>query len=197
VHDAELSDHKGWLAKHLLIVLCVVALLLPVLVLLVLAVVPIPPLRRRAVARVTAHEFTGITIALQVYLRDFGAYPPDDITIVGGSSENGPSEVIVYYLCRRHKKGLNLYGPYMEFRKDSLTDEDNDGFEEVRDPLRNLYLYTENASHKKPTGKNPKSYDLVNPGPDGELGGTISPATGYVPATTPAGKAQEKDNVTN
>jgi hypothetical protein len=192
VEDAALDDREGWLARHWAIILYVLAMLL-----LGLGVVAVCSLRRRAAAGATTVELTAITAALGMYRTDYGAYPPDDITIVGGSPENGMSEVIVYYLCRTHQKDGRPLGPYMVFRKQSLTDADKDGFEEARDLLGNLYLYAENASHKKPTGKNPKTYDLVDPGPDGELGGTISPATGYVPATSAEGKAQGKDNVTN
>lgn len=138
-----------------------------------------------------------LTMALAAYQRELGAYPPDDITGVGGSTEHGMNEALVFYLGRKHVKGYNCYGPYMEFRKAHVTDDDNDGFKEFRDPWGNLFLYAENKSHKTPTGMNPESFDLVSPGPDGELGGTISPATGYVPAATPEGKAREKDNITN
>ena len=136
-------------------------------------------------------------IAITRYYLDVGTHLPDDITLVGGSAENGMSEVLVHYLSRTQVKGGRSFGPYIELEKARLTDEDNDGFQEYRGPWGNLFLYAENKSHEKPTGMNPKSFDLVSPGPDGELGGTISPATGYVPATTPAGKAQEKDNITN
>lgn len=136
-------------------------------------------------------------IAIRGYRLEVGARLPDDIALVGGSPENGMSEVLVHHLNRTQVKDGRRYGPYVELEKARLTDEDNDGFQEYNDPWGGLYLYAENASHEKPTGMNPTSYDLVSPGADGELGGTISPATGYVPATTPAGKAREEDNITN
>ena len=128
---------------------------------------------------------------------EHGAYPPDDITLVGGSTENGMGEAPVFFLGTGQEKYGRRFGPYLEFESKHLTDKDGDGFRELRDPWGNLFLYAENKSHEKPTGMNPKSYDLVSPGPDGELGGTISPATGYVPAATDAGKARERDNIAN
>ena len=107
------------------------------------------------------------------------------------------SEVLVHYLARSHSKDGCVYGPYVQIAEAQLADRHDDDFPEYNDPWGNMYLYAENKSHEKPTGMNPKSFDLVSPGPDGELGGTISPATGYVPATTPAGKAREKDNIAN
>jgi hypothetical protein len=196
-----------------------------------------PPPALRAWAR---RELFELSAAIAMYRVDHGSYPPDDITLVGGSARHGTNEVLVYYLTRELKVKDKVYPPYLGIRFDRRTDADNDGFPEYRDPWRNLYLYAENASRQplqfvrfrgkrlpagkrgaspeyvdpfdprviivkypqyssltKPTGMNPKSFDLVSPGPDGELGGTISPGTGYVPATTRRGKARQKDNVTN
>ncbi len=145
----------------------------------------------------TKLDIATLTMALNYYQKELSAYPPDGIAAAGGSGEHGANEALVFYLGRKHKVGANYYGPYMEFKKERLTDEDADGFREFRDPWGGLYLYAENASHATPTGMNAESFDIVSAGRDGELGGTISPATGYVPATTREGRAREKDNVTN
>jgi hypothetical protein len=192
MHDAEPSDREGWLARRRPIVLYVLALLL-----LGLVVGVIRSARRRATAAATALELAQVTAALKLYWADHSAYPPDDITLVGGSARYGTNEVLVHYLARELKVKGRIRPPYLSISGERLADEDFDGFQEYRGLLGNLYRYAENASHEKPTGKNPKTYDLVNPGPDGELGGTILPATGYVPAITPKGKAREKDNVTS
>ncbi|MHC4504602.1 MAG: prepilin-type N-terminal cleavage/methylation domain-containing protein [Planctomycetota bacterium] len=157
----------------------------------------IQAIRARAMRGGTRAEIDALSSALEVYRLQLGSYPSDDITRVGGSPANGPSEVLVYYLHRRLPKGANRYGPYMKFKAAKLVDSDGDGFPEYCDPYGNPYVYAENASDRPPGGVNPGSFDIVSRGPDGVLGGTISPATGYVPATSPAGKAQEKDNITN
>ncbi len=158
---------------------------------------PAPRRRNTDPSARAQRDLAELSTAITRYREDLGAYPPDDITLAGGSAENGMSEVLVHYLARSHQKDGCVYGPYVHIAKDQLADRHDDDFPEYNDPWGNLYLYAENASHEKPTGMNPKSFDLVSPGPDGELGGTISPATGYVPATSNEGKAQEKDNVTN
>ena len=106
------------------------------------------------------------------------------------------NEVLVYYLTRPQTtaKGV-LVNPFMGLGPGRLIDADGDGFMEFLDPWGGLYLYAENASHKKPTGMNPASFDLVSPGPDGVLGGTITPASGYVPATTPGGITAGADDI--
>ena len=157
----------------------------------------IQALKERARRGGPATEIHALTSALDMYRRQLGSYPSDDITLVGGSPANGPSEVLVYYLHRRLPKGVNTYGPFMEFKGARLVDSDGDGFPEYCDPYGNPYVYAENASDRPPGGVNRGSFDLASSGPDGQLGGTISPATGYVPAAAAAGKAQEKDNITN
>ncbi|MHC5053676.1 MAG: type II secretion system protein [Planctomycetota bacterium] len=145
----------------------------------------------------TQADIKALELGLAAYRKHFGAYPPDDVTLVGGSAANGMNEAMVYHLCRKLVRGVNTYGPLAAIKDGRFEDSDGDGFRELRDPYGNLYGYGENASHPTPTGANPRSYDIVSPGHDGALGGTISPATGYVPAATPAAKALEEDNVTS
>jgi type II secretory pathway pseudopilin PulG len=151
----------------------------------------------RSLANATRMDIKAMEIGLAQYRKDWGAYPPDDIAVAGGTAPNEMNEALVYFLNRKIIKNASTYGPYSEFRESRLVDSEPDGFPELRDPYGNLYQYAENASHATSTGANPKSYDIVSPGHDGLLGGTISPATGYVPATTPAGKAAEADNITS
>jgi prepilin-type N-terminal cleavage/methylation domain-containing protein len=144
-------------------------------------------------------DIQAIGVGLAAYRRDFGSYPPDF-----GMGAGGPdgvygemNETMVYYLGSKLVRGLNTYGPYVQFKESKLTDEDNDGFHEYRDPYGNLYIYAENASQANPVGHNQKTYDLVSPGEDGLLGGTISKDTGYVDATMEPFLAQERDNISN
>ena len=145
--------------------------------------------------RVAAVDITTFAMGLATYQRDLGAYPPDDITSAGGSAEDGANEVIHYYLGRKHVVGVHFYGPYVTFKVIRLTDEDADGFLEYRDPWGGVYVYAQRTP--APNENPPRFFDIASPGPDGVLGGTMVPGTGYVPATTPAGKAAEADNVTN
>ncbi|MHC4253392.1 MAG: prepilin-type N-terminal cleavage/methylation domain-containing protein [Planctomycetota bacterium] len=151
----------------------------------------------RSLERITREDIGALEMGLAQYRRDWGAYPPDDIAAAGGAAPNAMNEALVHFLCRRIIRSASTYGPYADIGKGRFADSDTDGFLELRDPYGNLYEYAENASHSTPTGANPRSYDIVSPGHDGALGGTISPATGYVPAATPAAKALEEDNVTS
>jgi general secretion pathway protein G len=112
------------------------------------------------------------TMGLAAYKRDLGSYPPADITLVGGSATHGLNEVLYYYLGRKHLKGANFYGPYVTFKTRRLADVDGDGIKEYQDTFGTYYEYAVN-----PTG----GYDIVSPGPDGRLGGTIDAVDGYVP----------------
>jgi len=137
------------------------------------------------------------TVGLAAYRRDVGAYPPDDITAIGGSAEYGMSEALVHYLGKRLSKGSDFYGPYVHFKTRQLTDKDADGFQEYRDPWGGPWLYARRTpSSGTPDGETPpRGYDLASPGRDGDLGGRMVPGKGYGPATTPEGKAAEADNV--
>jgi type II secretory pathway pseudopilin PulG len=176
---------------ELLVVICILMILAG----LVFAVARAVYLR--SLERGTRADIKALEMGLAQYRRDWGAYPPDDIVLVGGSAPNAMNEALVHHLCRKIIKGASTYGPYVVIDKGRFGDSDVDGYLELRDPYGNLYQYAENASHATPTGASPGSYDIVSPGHDGALGGTISPATGYVPAGTPAAKALEEDNVTS
>lgn len=139
-----------------------------------------------------------ITMALAAYQRELGSYPPDDVIPETGWSADpyGLNEVLVYYLGRKHMVGGNVYGPYIEFKTHRLVDRDGDGFDEYLDPFRNHYEYAENRSNTTPFAANKRnkgSYDIVSPGRDGVLGGSITAADGYLSPGVDA----EKDNITN
>jgi hypothetical protein len=133
-------------------------------------------------------------------LGGFG-YPPDNYVPSDASRtwtpENGMSEALVYYTCSKLNKGLHQYGPYVKIDRNGIVDLDGDGYPEYQDPFGSLYLYAENASDSAQPGVNRNSYDLVSSGFDCQLGGTMSPSTGYVPASSPQGQVYERDNVSN
>jgi hypothetical protein len=151
--------------------------------------------RQRAMIRLAAAEATAFDLGAVTFRRDVGVYPPDDITVMGGSARLGGSEVLVHHLMRRFMTKAGMCGPYVSVRDDRLSDEDGDGFEEFRDPWGGVYVYAQRTP--APGETPPRFFDIASPGPDGVLGGTMVPGKGYVPATTPAGKAVEEDNVTN
>ncbi|MHC4253393.1 MAG: hypothetical protein ACYS9X_30110 [Planctomycetota bacterium] len=150
---------------------------------------------RKLPRRAAGVDIMTFAMGLAAYHRDFGAYPPDDMTAIGGSAEDGANEVIFCYLGRKHRVGESFYGPYVTFKPRQLTDEDSDGFQEYRDPWGGVYVYAQRTP--APGEKPPRFFDIASPGPDGGLGGRMVPGKGYVPATSPAGKAAEADNVTN
>lgn len=179
-------------AFTLLELLIVAAIILVLTTIVAAALLSVGGARKVAMA-----EIKSLSMAIEAYRHELGAYPTDDAVALGGTPEHRMSEALVHHLGRRITKGANSYGPYMLFREKRLTNADTDGFPEYPDPWGRPYLYAENASEPTRPGMNPASYDLVSAGLDGELGGAISPATGYVPASTPEGKECEKDNVTN
>ena len=64
-----------------------------------------------------------------------------------------------------------------------------------RDPWGGVYVYAQRTP--APGEDPPRPFDIASPGPDGLLGGEMVPGKGYVPATTPEGKAAEADNITS
>ncbi len=148
-----------------------------------------------------------MTMALAAYQRELGRYPPDSVAGNGiwsvdadYTNENdarASNEALVYYLGRKHVKGANVYGPYMEFKESRLADRDGNDYEEYLDSFGRYYLYAENKSVQNPNGtgegRNVGSYDIVSAGRDGRLGGTMSAAKGYEVADVP----EQRDNITN
>jgi len=147
-------------------------------------------------AKTASIEMNMFKMGLEKYRDELKQYPADTIP---GNNDSGTSatmagqramnEALIYALTRKHKKGLNTYGPYVNLKEGSLQDSDNDGYMEHLDPFGNFYLYAENESQTLQNEKDgvedpgvgfqPRSYDLVTPGPDHVLGGTISPENGF------------------
>jgi hypothetical protein len=151
--------------------------------------------------RPSVAQLESICVAIDIYRREMGAYPPDNSLPSQCSAAYGMSEALVFYLGQEHQVGSGLRGPYMLFDDNLLTDEDADGFHELRDPWGGLFLYAENLSQNlspdSSVGVNHGFYDVVSSGPDGLLGGTIHPRTGYVPSSSSERQTLEMDNVRN
>jgi prepilin-type N-terminal cleavage/methylation domain-containing protein len=161
-------------------------------------------------AKAAKVDIRTMTMALAAYRRELGRYPPDSIDGVPSWTVDpdcapeehcrASNEALVYYLGRKHVKGANVYGPYMDFKQSRLvnrnaSDETDVAYVEYLDPFGRYYLYAENTPG---VGRNKGSYDIVSPGRDGRLGGTMSAASGYTEVTTGGVREQqERDNISN
>ena len=138
--------------------------------------------------------------ALATFRQEVGAFPPDDLGSRRGWPTFDGDETLAYHLGRSFTtKAGQSFDPYVSMTAERLSDVDADGFMEFRDPWGGVYVY---ALRPPAPGVSdgeapPRFFDLASPGPDGVLGGEMVPGKGYVPATTPEGKAAEADNVTN
>src|SRR5438045_8310699 len=110
-----------------------------------------------------------IKMAMDKYKEDFNAYPPDDTPSTNGS------EMIWYWLCRVHTGKEMHYGPYLKASEDQLKDSDS-GNKQFLSPLGGEYKY---ALLIDPDGAK-RMYELIDPGEDKQLGGSIDPAKGFV-----------------
>jgi len=162
-------------------------------------------------AKAAKVDIRTMTMALAAYQRELGRYPPDSVTgdviwsvdadYANDNDARASNEALIYYLGRKHVKGANVYGPYMEFKESRLVDRDGNGYDEYLDSFGRYYLYAENRSVQNPDGsgegRNVGSYDIVSAGRDGVLGGTMSAVKGYEVATASARLGQQKDNISN
>jgi hypothetical protein len=136
-------------------------------------------------------DVKSLSSAVAVYHMQFHSCPPDTLRSTDARFEM--SEALVHYLGSAMDVRGRQVGPFMDFRDDSLTDEDGDGFREFRDSWGNPILY----ARTRRAEDQPRLYHIVSAGPDGKLGGTITPKVGYEPAKTPEGRELEKDNITS
>ncbi len=204
------QERRGFTLIELLVVTSIIMLLAGTMT---VAVFKVRTIMQGKGAKV---DIRTMTMALAAYRRELGRYPPDSITgdvlwsvdadCANENDARASNEALVYYLGRKHPKGANVYGPYMEFKESRLVNR-NAGTEtgvkyvEYLDPFGRYYLYAENRSAQNPDGtgkgRNVGSYDIVSAGRDGTLGGTMSAAEGYVEAGAGVRQAQEKDNISN
>ncbi len=123
-------------------------------------------------------DISSFTMGLAAYKSDFGSYPPTDPGewVPGAAIDPSPpdgywrNEMLHYYLGRRHKKGPNLYGPYVTFKTKRLRDDDGDGYFEYTDPFGGLFQYGLVVEANPPFSV--VRYEIVSPGYDGSTGGT-------------------------
>jgi len=190
---------KGFSMIELMVVVAIigilVGLLLPVLGMI----------RKRARENAAKNAMQAVCMGLEKYRDDFGSYPWDDRAgnpAVSVSGDEAGSIVLGESLCKRHTWGEMHYGPYL----------DNLGGGKLRvsgvgtlmmlvSPLGGHYRYACLNDPDDPNATNsnkPKiRYLIVDAGLDADFGGTIDPASGFVPdgSLNGDGVPADKDNI--
>jgi len=144
-----------------------------------------------------AAEVAALAQGVTAFRGDVGSFPPDNLGSLRGWPTFDGDETLAYHLGRRFMIRAGSFGPYVSMTPERLSDVDGDGFMEFRDPWGGVYVYALRTPAPVATQSKtpPRLFDIASPGPDGLLGGEMVPGKGYVPATTPEGKAAEADNV--
>jgi len=159
---------------EILVVVSIIIILMAMLVPITASVIK-DSRRKAAKASMNTME-----MALERYYNDLGDYPPDNTP---GSDGN---EALTHHLTTRFKIGERYVGPFMTSPAAQTRDGDGDGFFEFYSPMGGKYEY------RRLQGMGGLSiYLLIDPGEDRNLGGTINPASGFVPD----GSGAEKDNM--
>ena len=182
---------KAFTALELIIVVTVILILMGMLMPVLAGA------RKRARKKLTSTEMQGICMALELYMKDTGEYPPDNSDYSAGNAatkvgaEDSMATSLYYYLCGPEGKGLQIpgddrvYGPFTNFKAKQLRRR-GAGYVLV-DPWGNPYIYEEHRSFfssktatrmtpfereqeaVKRRAHNKMGYDLISMGPNGEL----------------------------
>jgi len=153
----------------------------------------LPALRRAQIETrkgVIRADIKNLGLALKQYEFDFCVYPPDDYSSVSGyEALDEGSECLVFFLGSRFTVNGNVYGPYMEFKRDQLgvtgdsvtaPDEPLSSVESIggttstipvykyKDFFGNPYTYNSSAPQY-----NFASIDIYSFGPDGKNDGGL------------------------
>ncbi len=184
---------RGFTMMELLIVVTIIAILAAILLPIVSS------FRRSAKIAAAKQAMNAVTMALDKYREDFDSYPPDN-----APSSNG-SEILYWHLCRRITPKVktpagnvvdseSTKGPYLE-AKDTIVSAGSSGdTKKLVSPLGGEYKYAQLID----SDGIKRQYLCVDPGPDKELGGDISPDKGFVPGGGDAngdGKPDDEDNI--
>ena len=169
---------RGFTLIELIVVMAIIGILVALLIPVVLKA------RENAMTKAAQMQVNAITIGLEKYKDELYSYPPDS-----GISSNG-SEIIWYYTVRRLEVGETHYGPYTEIKEGKLRP-GSSGNQKLISPFGGDYEYVliEDEDQVK------RSYKLVDPGKDKNLGGsyvTTGPTAGTFTISV---AADEKDNI--
>lgn len=182
---------KAFTALELIIVVTVILILMGLLMPVLAGA------RKRARDKLTKTEMMGISMALELYLKDTGEYPPDNSDYSAGKAtvevggDDSMATSLYYYLCGPEGRGIQIpgdhrvYGPFTNFKAKQLRRRGAGNV--VVDPWGNPYVYEEHRSFfssktairmtpserekeaVKRRAHNRMGYDLFSMGPNGEL----------------------------
>ena len=181
--------------------LLVVVAIMGILVGILLPVLGVARRRARQSAANTAMQ--AITMALEKYRDDFRYYPPHDKPMgtvgVPAANPQGGSEVLAFYLCRKHAWGDMHYGPYLENVGEGRLVDPGGGKKRLMSPLGGFYQYM--LLEDEDAAANP---DLAHrrclvgdAGGDGQWGGNIDLSLGWVSDNSDANSDGTLDDVDN
>lgn len=193
------SKKAGFTMLELLVVVAIIGILVAIL-LPVLGVA-----RRRSRQQAATSALQAISMALEKYRDDFRFYPPHDKPMgsmgIPAAQPQGGSEVLAYYLCRKHTWGDMHYGPYLEnVGEGRLVDPGAGMPKRLMSPLGGFYQYMLLEDDDAATvGERARRRCLVvDAGGDGKWGGNIDMAAGWVSDnsdTNGDGEMDDKDNI--
>lgn len=192
------STKAGFTMLELLVVVAIIGILVGIL----LPVLSVARKRSRQQAATTAMQ--AIAMALEKYRDDFRFYPPHDKAMgtfgMPAPNPQGGSEVLAYYLCRKHTWGDMHYGPYLENVGEGRLVEPSAGApKRLMSPLGGLYSYMllEDDDAATAGDRARRRCLAVDAGGDGKLGGDIDLAAGWVTSNADENNDGEKDDVDN
>jgi prepilin-type N-terminal cleavage/methylation domain-containing protein len=165
---------RGFTLTELIVVIAIVmilmGLLLPVL----------QGFRKRARIAAAQQQMNAFNVGIDAYRDQLGALPDDAVP-----SSNG-GELLWYYLVRKIQVGETHYGPFIE-PKEAKLKTTSGANKELRSPAAPDALCPgyEYKRLKDDDGEF-RRYLIVDPGPDGKLGGTIDVSTGWSGSGTDA-----------
>jgi len=162
-----LQPKRGFTLTELIVVIAIVmilmGLLLPVL----------QGFRKRARIAAAQQQMNALNVGVDAYREQLGMLPDDTVPSTNGG------EILWYYLVRKIQVGETHYGPFVEPKEGKLKTTSGAN-KELRSPVApdNTSPGYEYKRLKDEDGEF-RRYLIVDPGPDGILGGTIDPTNGW------------------